>query len=137
MSLRNICLWTLMSLFGVGLLCDGTLRNDYYSAFSYRNFYPLLCSLPHQYKTNPGFSRHFSHCDKHPSKFISRQLHRRIHLQNLIIDRLRHVLCSHTSESCSACQIWWTKSNIWAGPSFDYRFPIHGLNCDSISRIRH
>ena len=26
MSLRNICLWTLMSLFGVGLLCDGTLR---------------------------------------------------------------------------------------------------------------
>jgi hypothetical protein len=35
--MRNICIWTLVTLCGVGLIFNGQIRNDYYTAFSYRN----------------------------------------------------------------------------------------------------
>ena len=36
--MRNLLQWGIMGIFGLGLIFDGSIRNDYYTAFSYCNF---------------------------------------------------------------------------------------------------
>ena len=44
--MRNFLIWTLVGVCGLGLIFDGSIRNDYYTAFSYCNFFVIKCSPP-------------------------------------------------------------------------------------------
>ena len=38
-TMKNFILWSMMGLFGIGLIFNGSIRNDYYTAFSYCKYF--------------------------------------------------------------------------------------------------